>query len=168
MTTVPPLPDANVRSTAYFAARADVHCRHCGLSSQAVALAVPPEHETLEMAADAGDSDSDSWQGAHGHAFLFFVEALSESAMGQLNRLSPGYRLGDSPSAPNSYLMNHCRHCGTSLDDFELHCEPEGAFMPADEEAAAKIELLRISERLEATAAGYSLEPEFLRFMRRS
>jgi hypothetical protein len=40
--------------------------------------------------------------------------------------------------------------------------------MPSDEPAAARIELLRIPERLEAAAAGYSLEPEFLRFMRRS
>jgi hypothetical protein len=129
---------------------------------------VPPEHETLEIAVDAAAGDSDSWQSGHGYALLFFVEALSESVMRQLNQLSPGYRLVDRPSAPNSYWMNHCRHCGTPLDDYELHCEPEGAFMPSDEPAAARIELLRIPERLEAAAAGYSLEPEFLRFMRRS
>jgi len=39
-------------------------------------------------------------------------------------------------------------------DDFELFCEPEGAFSPTSKEAAALIRLHEVSEPFEAEAAG--------------
>ena len=48
-----------------------------------------------------------------------------------------------------------------------LHCEPDGAFMPTSEDAAARIQLLQIHEPFAALAAGYAFEPEFFRFMHR-
>jgi hypothetical protein len=54
------------------------------------------------------------------------------------------------------------------LDDYELHCEPDGAFMPCGEAEAGNILLLQIDEPFEAVAAGCALEPEFFRFMRKA
>jgi hypothetical protein len=68
----------------------------------------------------------------------------------------------------NSYWANHCEHCGALLGDHELHCEFDCAFMPSSEPSAAKIELLHVREPLEATVAGYAIEPEYFRFMSRS
>jgi hypothetical protein len=43
-----------------------------------------------------------------------------------------------------------------------LFCEPHGAFVPLSSEDAAAIEVLPVAERLEAAAAGYTLDPEFM------
>ncbi len=47
------------------------------------------------------------------------------------------------------------------LDDHDLFCEPEGAFLPTSHARAAAIQLLRIDEPLEAAAAGYACDPQF-------
>jgi hypothetical protein len=85
-----------------------------------------------------------------------------------LNQLSQFFRLAHSAATLSSYWANHCEHCGTLLGDHELHCEPDGAFTPSSEAAAANIHLLRIQEPFEAVAAGYAFEPEFFGFMRKS
>ncbi len=99
---------------------------------------------------------------------LFYVECLPDDVQDRLTRVSPFYRLGRSEATLNSYWANHCEHCGTLLGDHELHCEPDGAFMPSNEAAAANIQLQQIPEPFEAVAAGYAFEPEFFGFMRRS
>jgi hypothetical protein len=130
-----------------------------------LALAVPNSHETLD-----GDSPylPDAWQRADFTAFLFYIEHLPESIQTRLNELSRHFRLEYSAAALCSYWVNHCEHCGASLEDHELHCEPDGAFLPLSETAAAGIQLLQIYEPFEAVAAGYSFEPEFFCFMRKS
>jgi hypothetical protein len=95
------------------------------------------------------------------------VEYLPDGVLDQLKQISPSFRLAYSAATLNSYWANHCEHCGTLLDDHELHCEPEGAFMPASESAAAAIQLSSVEAPFEAAAAGYALAPEFFRFMRR-
>ncbi len=47
------------------------------------------------------------------------------------------------------------------LDDHDLFCEPEGAFLPTSQAQAAAIQLVRIDEPLEAAAAGYACDPQF-------
>jgi hypothetical protein len=73
--------------------------------------------------------------------------------------------LGSNPATQNAYWSNHCANCELILDDYELHCEP-GRFAPSDEVEAARIQLLRVDETLEAAAAGYAFEPEFFELMR--
>jgi hypothetical protein len=172
MSEIPLLADANVRSETYYVARANVRCWHCGLSTRLLALAMPHDHETLDgdtqADADGGDPASDAWQRAAVNAMLFYVERLSDAVRDRLNRISPFFRPAHSAATLNSYWANHCEHCGTLLGDHELHCEPDGAFMPSSEAAAANIQLQQIPEPFEAVAAGYAFEPEFFGFMRRS
>ncbi len=176
-------PDVNVRSPAYYIARTLVLCPHCRSMTTVVALAVTPEHETLDLDApvdEEGDGDSDrdyvgssvvnislgDWQRAGVNAFLFYAEYLPDSVQDRLQNLSPSFRFAYSDATLSSYWANHCDHCERLLSDHELHCEPEGAFMPVSETAAAGIELLRIEEPFEAAAAGYAFEPEFFSLMR--
>ena len=165
MSTVEELPQANVRSQTYYVARADAPCSRCGVPTRMLALALPHGHETLD-----GDSPQspDGWQRANFTAFVFYVEHLPESVQIQLNHLSPHFRLGHSSATLCSYWANHCEHCGVLLEDHELHCEPDGAFLPLSEAAAAGIALSQIHEPFEGVAAGYAFEPEFFRFMRMS
>jgi hypothetical protein len=189
--------DVNVRSNTYYIARSEVRCWHCGSSTRVLALALPPQHETLldgqvdgegdggsdldNSSGDVGesydaDSDADShaglasgsvdWQRAGVNAFLFYVESLPEPVQGRVRELSQSFQLAYSDATLNSYWANHCEHCSRLLGDHELHCEPEGAFVPISEAAAAGIRLLRVDEIFEAAAAGYALEPEFFGLMR--
>ena len=158
MSATDPVPDANVRSQTYFVARATAQCWHCGSPVSLLALAMPPTHETLD----------EQWQSADANAFLFYVEELPEGVQQQLQELSRNFRFELSAVTQSRYWANHCGHCGTLLGDHELHCEPEGAFAPSSEAAAATIELLHIDAPLQAAASGYALEPAFFRFMRKS
>jgi hypothetical protein len=172
MSEIPSLADANVRSHTYYVARTHVRCWHCGLPTRLLALAMPHDHETrdgdTQADADGGDPASDAWQRAAVNAMLFYVERLPDDVRDRLNWISPFFRLAHSAATLNSYWANHCEHCGTLLGDHELHCEPDGAFMPSSEAAAANIQLQQIEEPFEAVAVGYAFEPEFFGFMRRS
>ncbi len=162
-------PDINVRSQTYYVARTAVPCWHCGLPTQLLALAMPRNHETLHVDTSVrvgGRPDLDTWQRVNVSAFLFYVEYLSDDVQGRLSQISQSFRLAYSVATLNSYWANHCEYCGTLLADHELHCEPDGAFAPVTEVAAANIRLLRIHEPFEAVAAGYAVEPEFFSSMR--
>ncbi len=39
------------------------------------------------------------------------------------------------------YLIHVCTECDAHFGDFYLHCEPDGAFFPMDEGAAARIKI---------------------------
>ena len=164
MSAVQHRPEANVRSQTYYVAGAEVPCWQCGATTRLLALAVPNGHETLD-----GDSAHlpDAWQRANFNAFLFYVEHLSDSVQARLSQLSGNFRLVYSAATLCSYWANHCGHCGALHEDHELHCEPDGAFLPLTETAAAGIELLQIHEPFEAAAGGYAFEPEFFGSMRK-
>jgi hypothetical protein len=191
MSATPSFPDANVRSQTYYVALTSVRCPHCGRSTRLLALAMPRDHETLHAGVhdDASDRDADAkgdadelreestgdrceesapevWQRAGGNALLFYVEGLPGVVQRRLQQLSRFFYLAYDPVAMNSYWANHCEHCGRLLADHELHCEPEGAFMPANETAAQDIQLLRFQEPFAAAALGYACEPEFFASMR--
>jgi hypothetical protein len=164
------LPDANLRSPTYYLARTNAECRHCGLSTHLLALAVPRTHETWD--ADVSDNDAGSvqleagaWLRADADAFLFYVEQLSHDVERRLQQTAPLFRLAVSATTQSVYWANHCEHCGAMLDDHELHCEPEGAFMPGSEADAARIQLLQVLNPIEAVAAGYSPDPAFFGLM---
>jgi hypothetical protein len=156
------LPNANVRSPTYYVARTARRCTHCEQQNRLLALALPPNHETLDTEA----AEDGVWQTVRAHAFLFYVTELPDAVQRHLVHLSGLFRLTRGADALNAYWANHCEHCGVVIGDQELHGEP-GAFMPYDEAEAANIQLLPIGEAFEAAAAGYALEPEFFRLMRR-
>jgi hypothetical protein len=141
-----------------------------------VAIAVPPGHETLDVDDDALDEGSDdetqhrehpaaAWSVADHNAFLFYVDSLPAAVQKRINQYQPAYRPLDPGAVPaagggsGSYWANHCEKCGCRLDDHELFCEPEGAFLPTSASAAAAIRLVLVDEPFETSAAGYSYEP---------
>jgi hypothetical protein len=157
------LPNASVRSPTYYVARTVRPCPYCGKPNRLLALALPPNHETLDTEAPKDGV----WQTVRAHAFLFHVTELPDAVQRHLAQLLPLFRIARGTGTLNGHWANHCEHCGLSIDDQELHCEP-GVFMPSDEAEAAGIQLLPIGEAFEAVAAGYALEPEYFRCMRRS
>jgi hypothetical protein len=153
----------NVRSSNYYIAHTDTRCWHCGRSTPALALVLPEDHETL----DAEDAGLIEWQSAGANAILFYVLHLPHAVQARVSQLCPTFRMAHSAATANSYWANHCVQCGSLLGDHELHCEPDGGFMPCSAAEAARIRLFRMDDAFEATAAGYALEPEFFEFMRK-
>src|ERR1700722_2327598 len=107
MPAIRSVPDANVRSKTFYVARASARCRHCGMSTGLLALAMPHDHETLEVDSledDSPEEDSpddvlpscDKWQQAHANALLFYVAQLSDEVQAQLRRLSRFFRPSQS------------------------------------------------------------------------
>jgi hypothetical protein len=128
-----------------------------------IGIVLPVGHEVLEIDSDAeaGMRATDVWEVAEAEAALFYIERIPEGVLSRLRQLSQHYRIGSSEVAAESYWMNHCSFCGTGQDDFELYCEPEGAFMPISAAAAASIQLYEVIEPFVAQAAGYAYAPEF-------
>jgi hypothetical protein len=175
--------EINIRSPRYYIARTVSTCWHCGSPTTLVAIAVPPGHETLDVDDDASDEGSDdetqqrehpaaAWSAADHNAFLFYIGSLPAAVQNRINQYQPAYRPIDADAtaaAPatavgggsGSYWANHCEQCGRQLDDHELFCEPEGAFLPTSEATAAAIHLVLVDEPFETSAAGYSYEPPF-------
>jgi hypothetical protein len=171
--------EINIRSPRYYIARTVSTCWHCGSPTALVAIAVPPGHETLDLDDDASDEGSDgethhrehpaaAWSTADHYAFLFYVDSLPAAVQNRIHQYQPAYRpigaAATAPAAPpgggsGSYWANHCEQCGRQLDDHDLFCEPEGAFLPMSESTAAAIDLVLVDEPFEISAAGYSYEP---------
>jgi hypothetical protein len=171
--------EINIRSPRYYIARTVSTCWHCGSPTALVAIAVPPGHETLDVDDDASDEGLDSetqhrehpaaaWSVADHNAFLFYVDFLPAAVQERINQFQPAYRPLDADAAApatatggasDAYWANHCEQCGCQLDDHELFCEPEGAFLPTSESGAAAIHLVMVDEPFETSAAGYSFEP---------
>jgi hypothetical protein len=150
---LPPLPSANVRAASYYIARTHMPCPHCGAVTPLTGVALAPGHETLD---EAGDE----WQSVPANAFLFYLEALSQAVQARLHQMAANVRF-------DSYWVNHCEHCERILDDHDVHGEPGHGFTPLSEAEAENVVLMEITEPFEASAAGYSLEPEFFVRMRR-
>ncbi len=163
--------DINIRSASFLLARTVGTCRRCRAPTAVFGLAVPPGHEVLDDEAldheGSGDESRDeklagaAWQIAPYNAFLFDVEYLPVVVQARLKSFTQSYHLRLDDAAKQACWANHCEECGCPQDDHELFCEPEGAFLPVSESAAAAIHLLSIDEAFEAAAAGYAYEPEF-------
>ena len=160
--------EINARSDGYLVARSTGACSCCGAATLVLALVLPAGHETLAMDADT-DTDTggqalaaEVWDAALCNAFLFYVGYLPDAIQHRLNEFSPLYRFAHSAVTLGWYWANHCESCGSMLEDHELFCEPEGAFLPTGHAAAAAIQLVRIDEPFQASAAGYACDPQFL------
>jgi hypothetical protein len=155
----------NSRSQTYAVARGLQRCCRCARFTPVIGLALFPGHETLESSTDAHVNEesaaADVWESVEARVLLFFVEYLPEAVWRRLQQFSKYYRLEYDEQEGQSYWMNHCLFCGAKQGDFELYCEPEGAFMPISGQAAAMIRFYEVPEPFEALAGGYLYEPEF-------
>jgi hypothetical protein len=159
------LQDPNFRSVYHYVAQLSVDCWWCGVTTRAVALVLPDGHEALDQPDEQG---VELWQAIAARALLFYIDKLSASAAANMCRLAPGLRRVASEETQASVWVNHCEHCGASLSDDELHCEPGDSFVPDTEARGANVRLFKIDEALEVSAGGCSMDPEFLSFARRS
>ena len=154
----------NVRSNSYWIAHATGECSCCRAATRLIALALPPQHQSLAL---DWDSEKDelvdyAWEVAQWSAFLFYVEYLPEENRRRLQAASAGYRFAFSERTQGSYWANHCANCGAMMEDHDLFCEPDGAFLPTTALSAAAVTLERVDHPLEAGAAGYACDPQFL------
>lgn len=146
----------------YAVARGRQRCDTCARFTPVIGLVLFPGHETLESSADADEeaAAADVWESAETRALLLFVEYLPEAVQRRLRQFSQHYRLEYDEQEGQSYWMNHCSFCGAKQTDFELYCEPEGAFVPISKQAAALIRFYEVPEPFEALAGGYLYESE--------
>lgn len=148
--------DINVRSShGYYIAVSAAPCDSCRAVTRVFAVALPSEHETitLDPDLDRDESAQDTWEAAGFGALLFYIEHLSEAVQRRLMQLAPGLRFSYSVPMQAPYWANHCEHCDLLLEDHELFCEPEGAFLLI--RGADELRLSWIDEPFEALAAGY-------------
>ena len=177
--------DVNFRSPRYWVGRTEAWCWHCRELTPLLSLALPPGHfaldeeaggtadvdgvaDTVDAADAARDGTSDAWSVVDGAAFLFYVEHLPPEVRERLARINRHYRPVFSEPTAGNYWANHCKHCEALLEDHELFCEPDGAFLPTSEAAAAAIHLLSVEEPFEAVAGGHAVEPQFFDSLGRS
>jgi hypothetical protein len=158
----------NVRAPRYFIARTRRICRHCKGQTDLFALALPPDHETLDVDEAAESAvPADAWIRANDPALIFHIEFLNPEAAARLASLTNSFRIARQDSVAEPAWTNHCQACASPFDDEELFCEPGEAFFPTSEAGAAIIRLLPIEEILEAAAGGYSVDPNFFYAMSR-
>jgi len=159
----------NNRSQTYTVARAMQRCANCGELTGVIGIFLPAGHETLEIDPDAEEDTTaaETWEVVEAGAGVFYVEHLPQAVQFRLRQLSQHYYIGAGDVAGRSYWMNHCSLCGASQGDFELYCEPEGAFMPMSAEAAGSIQLHEVLEPFAAQAVGYAFAPELLDYAHR-
>jgi hypothetical protein len=151
------LPDANLRSSSYLTAETQVQCTQCSRPARVLAIALPPNHESL--------TDGE-WQTVDANAFIFYVSGLSDAVSRLLAEHSAEFRRTSGTDPAESHWANHCPNCAGVFSDDELHCEP-GGFMPSSTLEAQAISLTEVEQAFSAFAAGYALEPEFFASMRR-
>jgi hypothetical protein len=154
----------NVRARSYWIAHATGECDGCGAETRCIALALPPSHQSLALDGDVQKDELIAyiWETAEWSAFLFYVEYLPDEVRRRLQAASGGYRFAFSERTQGSYWANHCSACGALMEDHELFCEPDGAFLPTTAQSASTVTLERVEEALEAGAVGYACDPQFL------
>jgi hypothetical protein len=154
----------NVRSGNYWIAHATGECDRCRAETRFVALALPPHHQSLALDWDVRKDEAAAynWETVEWSAFLFYVEYLPEEVRRRLQAASEGYRFAFSERTQGSYWANHCGTCGALMEDHDLFCEPDGAFLPTTAQSAGSVTLEHVDEALEAGAVGYACDPQFL------
>ena len=164
---IPHAPDVNIRSARYFIAQSEACCWKCRGSCSVFCFALPPGHEVLEP--DYDDQSGamvEAWHRRDELAFVQYVADLLPSVAERASSFTRHYRMDFSKMVGREYWMNHCHACGMKQGDFELHCEPSGAFLPMDSQDASRITLYAVAGPF-ACNGGTSYGEEFTYAMRR-
>ena len=156
--------DINVRASIYFIAQSESHCWKCRERTRVYGLILPEGHETLE--ANDEDDDRDVWYRHDEPTIAHYVTELRPAVSTRIKAMTQHYRVDFSKTTCTSYWMNHCQACGMKQGDFELFCEPDGAFFPMDERAASQIVLHTFVEPF-GGCADTSYGDHFINYMRR-
>lgn len=141
---LPGEPFIRIRSDRYFIARTGKGCWKCGEHTSVLGFILPAGHETIEP--DDEDEEEDVWCRYDEPSIIYYVTDLPPSVSARARMLSRHYRVDFSKTTQGSYWMNHCEHCGMKQGDFEMYCEPQGAFFPTSISAASQIVLHEFAE----------------------
>jgi hypothetical protein len=147
MMHAPATEETNIRSAAYLLAHSVAACWRCLQPTSAFSFGLLPGHERQV---------DDRWESVDTGVLLFYVDYLPPEVIAAAQELSPQYRLDYSTPTATEYWINHCQHCGALLEDHDLHCEPDGAFLPIDTHDAEKILLVEVREPFSARVRGCS------------
>lgn len=132
---LPEPPEINVQADRYSIVQTEETCWRCGELTRVHGFLLPVGHKTLEHA-DDGVSE---WY-VHGEAaMVFYVTDLYPAVAKQIKAITPHYFEDFSKTTNSSYWMNHCEHCSMKQGDFNLYCEPGGAFLPIEDYTVASI-----------------------------
>lgn len=160
---LPDAPSINVAADRYFIAETDKSCWKCSETTMVYAILLPIGHETL----DFDEDEEEVWFRNEDTTILHYVTNLPPSVAARMNAYAPGYRPDFSKTTESTYWMNHCASCGMKQGDFDMHCEPAGAFFPMNEQSARQIALHEIHEDFSCSASA-SYGENFFDFMRRA
>ena len=111
-------------------------CYRCGVTAPVVALAC------FKMAVQLDDGGG--WEEMLNSEELILISnvvLLPPSILDRVQEIHPFLKKRFSRTANTEYLMNVCPECNVHFGDFYLHCKPDGAFFPMDEDAAARIKI---------------------------
>jgi hypothetical protein len=142
-------------------------CRYCRQSTRLVAFALPPDHELLDPDGSGEDDPTAecTWSTAARAAFIFYIEYLPVAVQRRVKEFSHSFRRDYSVATMGFYWANHCEGCGSVLDDHDLFCEPEAAFVPLSKARAEGIHLVRVDDAMVAATAGYAYDPPYFHAM---
>ena len=158
---LPKQTEFNVRSSSYFIAETKKVCWKCAEETRVFCFVLAPGHEIfgrepLSVDDDGYEIDEEeehcSWLRCEVPTIVHYVDLLLPSVAARINTFSRNYRIGFSKATQSSYWMNHCERCGMKQGDFEMFCEPKGAFFPMNKSEASKIVLHEFSEPFECNS----------------
>lgn len=178
---IPAGPETNIRSSCYYIAETRKSCWKCGKETLVLGLLIPAGHQTLEPIDEeelefSSDEEYEAWLNSPASSewatcdlptLIHYVDYLPDAVRKHVHARSRNYRVDFSKTTQSAYWMNHCEHCGMKQGDFEMYCEPQGAFFPLDEREAAQIVLHAVDEPFEANCDDYSYGVELFDFMRK-
>ena len=141
---LPNEPDISIRSTRYFIAQNSKLCWQCNESTNVYGFILPPGHEVREI--NEEDIDKNTWYRYNSPVTVYYITDLLSTVIAQINALSWRYRIDFSKTTKKAYWMNHCEYCGAKQGDFQMYCDPQGAFFPIDKQAASLITLHEFTE----------------------
>lgn len=132
---LPDHPTINVKADSYTIVQTEESCWKCGELTRVHGFLLPAGHRTLEYV-DDGISE---WYKHREAAMVFYVTDLFPAITEQIRAITRHYFEDFSKTTNSSYWMNHCESCSMKQGDFNLYCEPGGAFLPIDDHAVARI-----------------------------
>ncbi|EBG6386483.1 DNA primase [Salmonella enterica] len=154
------LSDYNVIAPYWYIAQTYDYCWKCGCGTVMTSVLLPEGHQTLEQ----DDDGLIYWKKHEIPAFIFYIYDIPVHILKNFERVTHYLSKNYSKTVDNKYWMNHCQHCHMKQGDFQLHCEVDGAFTPANREQASGIYLTRIEQRFSASCGGISHEHLHIRF----
>jgi hypothetical protein len=137
----------NVKAPSYFIVKSHERCPQCKSVTAVFALALPDGYESYVENDEGGE-----WEKPGRSTVLSYVEFLPETIAHRVRAMSENYRLDSQGEQTSRIWLNHCGHCGTQLEEEELHGELDGAFGAIPRKGFEVIHLEYVHEPFEAWA----------------